>query len=56
MTERFQACLGLGQGQAFRLDIGTMVKVKLDVDWVWKSFGSTGIELGLILSVDRKWW
>lgn len=54
MGERIQACLRLRQDQAFRLDIGIIAKIKLDVDWGGKTLGLTGIELGLILGGDRK--
>ena len=56
MVEGFQARLRLRQGQAFRLDIVTMAKIKLDVDWGGKILGLRGIEKGLIFGGDRKWW
>ena len=56
MVERFQACLRLRQGQAFRWEIGSIAKMKLNVDWGGKMLGLTGIEMGLISGGDRKWW
>ena len=54
VVERFQACLRLRQGQAFRWEIGSIAKTQLDIDWGGEMLGLTGIEMGLILSGDRK--